>query len=51
MPPKTPGFEKHPSSQSTGLFAADRYVVPDQIESVSGGCVVFRATHDELLKR
>jgi hypothetical protein len=36
---------------STGLFAADRYVMPDQIESVSGARVVLRATRDDLLKR
>jgi hypothetical protein len=35
---------------STGLFAADRYVMPDQIESVSGDGVMLHATRDELLK-
>jgi hypothetical protein len=36
---------------STGLFVADRYVMPDQIESVSGDRVVLHATRDALLKR
>jgi hypothetical protein len=36
---------------SAGFFAADRYVMPDQIESVSGDCVVLCASRDELLKR
>jgi hypothetical protein len=35
---------------STGLFAADRYVMPDQIESVSGDGVMLHATRNELLK-
>jgi hypothetical protein len=35
---------------STGLFAADRYVMPDQIESVSGDGVMLHASRDELLK-
>lgn len=34
-----------------GLFAADRYVMPDQIASVSGDQVVLKVGKDELLKR
>jgi hypothetical protein len=34
-----------------GLFAADRYVMPDQIASVSDEAVYLRVTKDELLKR
>ena len=33
-----------------GLFASDRYALPDQIESVSDDCVRLRATVDELIK-
>ena len=36
---------------STGLFAADRYVMPDQIANVSGDRVTLRVTRDELIKR
>jgi hypothetical protein len=36
---------------STGLFAADRYVMPDQIADVSGDRVTLRVTQDELIKR
>jgi len=36
---------------STGLFAADRYVMPDQIADVSGDRVSLRVTRDELIKR
>jgi hypothetical protein len=36
---------------STGLFAADRYVMPDQIAAVSGDRVTLRVTRDELIKR
>ena len=35
---------------STGLFAADRYVMPDQIAEVSGDRVTLRVTRDELIK-
>jgi hypothetical protein len=36
---------------STGLFAADRYVMPDQIADVSEDRVMLRVTRDELIKR
>ena len=36
---------------STGLFAADRYVTPDQISDVTGDRVTLRVTRDELIKR
>jgi len=36
---------------STGLFAADRYVMPDQIADVSEDRVTLRAIRDELIKR
>ena len=36
---------------STGLFAADRYVMPDQIAGVSEDRVRLRVTRDELIKR
>jgi len=36
---------------STGLFAADRYVTPDQIADVSGERVTLCVTRDELIKR
>ena len=36
---------------STGLFAADRYVMSDQIADVSGDHVTLRVTRDELIKR
>jgi len=36
---------------STGLFAADRYVMPDQIADISGDRVTLRVTRDELIKR
>jgi hypothetical protein len=35
---------------STGLFAADRYVMPDQIADVSEGRITLRVTRDELIK-
>ena len=35
---------------SAGLFAADRYVMPDQIADVSEGRITLRVTHDELIK-
>jgi hypothetical protein len=34
-----------------GLFAADRYVTPSQIASVSGDRVMLKATRDQLIKR
>lgn len=34
-----------------GLFASDRFALPDQIESVSDDCVRLRLTKDELIKR
>jgi hypothetical protein len=34
-----------------GLFKADRYVLPDQIQSVSGGRVNLNVTRDQLVKR
>lgn len=34
-----------------GLFAADRYVLPDQIGGVSGDELVLNVSKDELLKR
>jgi hypothetical protein len=36
---------------SAGLFAADRYVTPDQIMSVSGDALTLNVSKDELLKR
>ena len=36
---------------SSGFFTADRYAMPEQIESVSGDHVVLHATRDELLKQ
>ena len=36
---------------SKGLLAADRYVMPDQIMSVSGDAVVLKVSRDELMKR
>jgi len=36
---------------SAGLFAADRYVMPDQIMSVSGDTVTLNVSKDELVKR
>jgi hypothetical protein len=35
---------------STGLFAADRYVMPDQIADVSVDRVTLQVTRDELIK-
>jgi hypothetical protein len=34
-----------------GLFASDRYALPDQIESVSDDCVRLRLAKDELIER
>lgn len=35
---------------SSGLFAADRYVLPDQIMSVSGDTVTLNVSREELVK-
>lgn len=34
-----------------GLFDADRYVIPEQIASVSGDALTLRVSKSELLKR
>jgi hypothetical protein len=34
-----------------GLFASDRFALPDQIESVSDDCVHLRLAKDELIER
>jgi|FLYN01.1.fsa_nt_gi hypothetical protein len=34
-----------------GLFAADRYITPEQISSVSGDSVRLRVSADDLIKR
>ncbi len=34
-----------------GLFASDRYIMPDQIATVAGDQVTLRVTRDELVKR
>jgi hypothetical protein len=36
---------------SAGLFAADRYVTPDQIMSVSGDSVTLNVSREELVKK
>lgn len=36
---------------SEGLLAADRYIMPDQISSVSDNSVRLRVSFDELIKR
>jgi hypothetical protein len=36
---------------STGLFSADRYVMPDQIADVSKDRISLRVSRDELIKR
>lgn len=36
---------------AAGLFAADRYVAPDQIERVTGDALMLNVSKDELLKR
>ena len=36
--------------EANGLFAADRYVTPEQIASVSGDGVMLNVTQDELVK-
>jgi hypothetical protein len=35
---------------TTGLFAADRYAMPEQIASVSGDRITLRVTREELIK-
>lgn len=34
-----------------GLFASDRFALPDQIDSISDDCVRLRLTKDELIER
>jgi len=34
-----------------GLFAADRYILPDQISSAAGDDLVLNVSKDELMKR
>ena len=34
-----------------GLFASDRFALPDQIESISEDCVRLRLTREDLIKR
>ncbi len=36
---------------ASGLFAADRYVLPDQIAAVSGDQVTLTVGRDELIRR
>jgi hypothetical protein len=36
---------------ASGLFAADRYVLPDQIASVAGDRVTLTVGRDELIRR
>jgi hypothetical protein len=36
---------------ATGLFAADRYVLPEQIQAVSGDRVTLNVPRDDLIKR
>lgn len=35
----------------SGLLAADRYVLPEQIETVDGGAVHLKASREELIRR
>ncbi len=35
---------------ANGLFAADRYVMPEQIDSVSGDGLMLNVTRDDLIK-
>jgi hypothetical protein len=35
---------------ANGLFAADRYVMPEQIDSVSGEGLMLNVTRDDLIK-
>ncbi|MHA6692941.1 hypothetical protein [Devosia sp. A449] len=34
-----------------GLFSADRYIMPDQIQSVAGGKVTLKVDKSDLMKR
>ena len=34
-----------------GLFAADRYIFPEQIDSTSGDALLLNVSKDELMKR
>ena len=36
---------------ANGLFAADRYIMPGQIDSVSGEGLMLNVTRDQLVKR
>ena len=36
---------------TSGLFASDRFALPDQIESVSEECVRLSVTRDELIEK
>lgn len=36
---------------ANGLFAADRYITPEQIDSVSADGLMLNVTKDELIKR
>ena len=36
---------------TSGIFASDRFALPDQIESVSDDCVRLRVAKDELIER
>ena len=36
---------------TSGVFASDRFAVPDQIESVTDDCVRLRVAKDELIER
>jgi len=36
---------------ANGLFAADRYIMPDQIDSVSGDGLLLNVSKDELVKK
>lgn len=36
---------------TAGLFAADRYILPDQIASTTADAVILNVSKDELIKR
>jgi hypothetical protein len=36
---------------ANGIFAADRYVTPEQIDSVTGDGLMLNVTKDELIKK
>jgi hypothetical protein len=36
---------------ANGIFASDRYVTPEQIDSVSGDGLMLNVTKDELIKK